>query len=63
MVGKYGGNETLTVTLLETWKKNQNKAVKILKFERNSPNLSTIFNDLGIMKFRYSSSEQLYICS
>ena len=30
--------------------KIQTKVVNILKFERNSPNLSKLFNDLGIMK-------------
>ena len=32
--------------------KIQNKAVNIHKFERNSPNLSKLFNGLGIMKFK-----------
>ena len=39
--------------------KIQNKAVNILKFERNSPNL--LFNDLEIMKFKDIVTVKKYI--
>ena len=39
--------------------KIQNKAVNILKFERNSPNL--LFNDLEIMKFKDIVTVKNYI--
>ena len=57
------GQQNLNSYIIRDLEKIQNKAVNILKLERNSPNLSKLFNnDLGIMKFRYTYSEQLCIC-
>ena len=57
------GQQNLNSHIIRDLEKIQNKAVNILKLERNSPNLSKLFNnDLGIMKFRYTYSEQLCIC-
>ena len=60
---RYGCQTQGQQNLNRDLEKIQNKTVNILKLERNSPNLSKLFNnDLGIMKFRYTYSEQLCIC-
>ena len=37
---------------IKNLQKIKNKAVNILEFEKNSPNLSKLFNDLEITKFK-----------